>query len=368
MGHGERRRKGGPSLATRLTVAFSSLSPGGGTTRAVIVAPALHCGWLRTWATERGLSVVGETDDHEQVHVLINQCKANAVIVGPLPDQKSAVAWIASLRARIGDIEIVVPDVSTVNVPVDGLTAAAARKRIMQLIESKDIETVFQPVFELVTGEIRGIEALSRFPDPGDRSPRSWFEEAEMAGLGQELELAAIRRTLVAIKNLPSDWFVSVNLSTRTFAGAQFGGLLPDLAHAQIVVELTSQKWAPNDRPLRRAMLRSRDARVRVAVDDVGASARSLVRAFELRPDIVKVDPSLVHGIDARSEKQAVVRDLVSFASDTGTTLVAEGIERSGEVDMLIELGVTHGQGYFLAPPMSLAQLRELHAARHQPH
>ena len=303
--------------------------------------------------------MVGETDDQEQVHLLIAQCKANAVIVGPIADQKLAVAWIASLRARVGDIEVVVPDFFPLNGPVDPLTAAAARKRIKMLLDSNAIETVFQPVFDLATAEVRGVEALSRFPDHSDRSPLAWFEEAELAGLGQELEMAAVRRTLAAIKNLPSDWFVSVNLSSRTFAGPQFNGILADLANAQVVVELTSQKWAPDARPLRRAMLRSRDARVRVAVDDVGVSARSLVRAFELRPDIVKIDPSLVHNIDTAKAQQAVVSHLVSFAADTNTALVAEGIERSTEVDTLIELGVTHGQGFFLAPPMSMTELRE---------
>ena len=121
------RGRSGPSLATRLTVAFSSLAPGGGATRAVVVAPALHCGWLRNWATDRGLSVVGETDDQERVHILIAQCKANAVIVGPISDQRLAVAWIAGLRSRVGDIEIVVPDFSPLNGPVDALTAAAAQ-------------------------------------------------------------------------------------------------------------------------------------------------------------------------------------------------------------------------------------------------
>ena len=111
------RGRNGPSLATRLTVAFSSLAPGGGATRAVIVAPALHCGWLRNWATDRGLSVVGETDDQEQVHILVGQCKANAVVVGPISDQKLAVAWITSLRARVGDIEIVVPDFTPLHGP-----------------------------------------------------------------------------------------------------------------------------------------------------------------------------------------------------------------------------------------------------------
>ena len=131
------RGRNGPTLATRLTVAFSSLAPGGGATRAVIVAPALHCGWLRNWGTDRGLSVVGETDDPAQAHVLLGQCKANAVIVGPISDQKSAVVWIASLRARVGDIEIVVPDFFPLSGPVDALTAAAARKRVRMSARSR---------------------------------------------------------------------------------------------------------------------------------------------------------------------------------------------------------------------------------------
>jgi EAL domain-containing protein (putative c-di-GMP-specific phosphodiesterase class I) len=351
----------GPTVATRLTVAFSLPSSG---KRAVLLAPPLQRGWLRSWASERGYAVAGETDDESHVDGLIRQCKADAVVVGPLHDGRSAVAAVAALRARLNDIEIVVPDIVPIAGEVDGLTAGSARLRIMELIEHGGIEPVFQPVFDLATNEIKGIEALSRFPEPDGRSASSWFDEAELVGLGQELEVAAIKAALAEISDLPKDWFVSVNMSSRTFAGSLFTGLLDDLSSGQVVVELTSQHWTDREQPLRRAMLRSRDARIRVAVDDVGATARSLVRAFELRPDIVKIDPSLVRGIDRSPSQQSVVGDLAAFAADASATLVAEGIERRAEIDVLLGLGVGLGQGYLLAPPMTLEHLRDFSARR----
>ena len=350
----------GPTVATRLTVAFSLPSSG---RRAVLLAPALQRGWLRNWAAERGYSVAGETDDETHVDRLVRQCKADAIIVGPLTDGRSAVAAVAALRSRL-DVEIVVPDVVPVPDEVDGLTAGHARARILELIERGGIEPVFQPIFNLASGDIRGIEALSRFPEPDGRSARSWFEEAELVGLGQELEVAAIKAALAEVGDLPKDWFVSVNMSSRTFAGALFTGLLDDMTSGQVVVELTSQHWMDREQPMRRAMMRSRDARVRVAVDDVGASARSLVRAFDLRPDIVKIDPSLVRGIDRSPSQQSVVKDLSSFATEAAATLVAEGIERKAEADELVRLGVELGQGYLLAPPMTLDHLREFASRR----
>ena len=88
------------------------------------------------------------------------------------------------------------------------------------------------------------------------------------------------------------------------------------------------------------------------------------MRAFDLRPDIVKIDPSLVRGIDRSPSQQSVVKDLSSFATEATATLVAEGIERKAEADELVRLGVELGQGYLLAPPMTLDHLREFASRR----
>ena len=96
-------------------------------------------------------------------------------------------------------------------------------------------------------------------------------------------------------------------------------------------------------------LLRARGARV--ALDDVGAGAQEFARLARLRPDVVKIDRSLVSGCSRDQGSAAVLRALVSYARDLRLTLCAEGVEDPADLRQLMALGVTHAQGYLLGRP-----------------
>ena len=86
-------------------------------------------------------------------------------------------------------------------------------------------------------------------------------------------------------------------------------------------------------------------------IDDVGAGYAGLQQILKLRPDILKLDMSLVRDVDLDPARRSLVAALVHFASETGARLVAEGIERLEEREALRTLGVDYGQGYLLGRP-----------------
>jgi EAL domain-containing protein (putative c-di-GMP-specific phosphodiesterase class I) len=86
-------------------------------------------------------------------------------------------------------------------------------------------------------------------------------------------------------------------------------------------------------------------------IDDAGAGFSSLKHVLRLHPDVIKLDLALTHDIDSDPVRRALAASLVAFAREIGATIVAEGIETHGELETLRALGVTHGQGYYLARP-----------------
>jgi EAL domain-containing protein (putative c-di-GMP-specific phosphodiesterase class I) len=141
-----------------------------------------------------------------------------------------------------------------------------------------------------------------------------------------------------------------VNVSARTITSERFLGGLPARLEG-VVVELCENT---DDVELGRvaeaaARLRSRGARI--ALDDVGAGAQEFARLSALRPDIVKIDRSLVSGCAHDRGKAALLRALVSYADEMGLSVCGEGVEDTGDLHQLTALGVTHAQGYLLGRP-----------------
>ena len=107
---------------------------------------------------------------------------------------------------------------------------------------------------------------------------------------------------------------------------------------------------------------------MRLAVDDAGAGFASLRHILRLAPDFIKLDRTLIDGIERDRSRQALAAGLISFADKIEATIIAEGIERSAEVDALTALGVDYGQGFFIARPAPLPlQHERLRGAPHTP-
>ena len=117
------------------------------------------------------------------------------------------------------------------------------------------------------------------------------------------------------------------------------------------MVELTEHQAVEDYFALGRALDELRTHRVRVAIDDVGSGFSSFRHVTRVNPEILKLDRSLVCGIDDDPVRQSLAAAIVAFAADVGAVVVSEGIESEAELACLRELAVGLGQGFFLGRP-----------------
>ncbi|MGC8498379.1 MAG: PAS domain S-box protein [Acidimicrobiales bacterium] len=227
------------------------------------------------------------------------------------------------------------------------------RAGVADIIASGRYHPVFQPIVELATGEVRGYEALTRFDD--GRSPDEHFAEATAAHLTTELELACASRALAEAAQLPGGGLLTVNLSPTSLLRPDTHALLTG-ASRELGVELTEHSAISDYSALRQILGGLPD--LRLLVDDAGAGYASMRHILELHPDIVKLDISLVRGIDQDEAKQALVAGMRRFAARTAMTLLAEGVETAAEAQVLEQLGVELAQGYHFSRPLPVAHWR----------
>ena len=224
-------------------------------------------------------------------------------------------------------------------------------RAIRRVLGGKGLTTVFQPLADLQTGAIVGLEALARFDVERWRAPEVAFREAAQVGLLVDLELAAIRAALREIHRLPPAAFLSLNLSPATAMSDGFMDVLLTAPGDRVVMEITEHAQVDDYAALNDALASLRRQKVRLAIDDAGAGFASLQHIIRLAPDFIKLDITLTRGIDEAPVRRALATALISFASEIGAAIIAEGIETRGEFDTLRALGVPFGQGFFLAPP-----------------
>jgi PAS domain S-box-containing protein len=225
-------------------------------------------------------------------------------------------------------------------------------ERIREVLRDESIETVFQPVLDLETGQAVALEALSRFPGDASLTPDRWFGEAWEVGLGIPLELLAVRRAARALPQLPDGVGLSVNASPPTVSADAF---LSSFDSAErITVELTEHLQIQDYRSFASALRPMRQAGGQVAIDDFGAGYASLRHILRLRPEWIKLDISLTERIDENPLAHAMASALASFAGEVGLHVVAEGIETEEELEALAEVGFRYGQGFYFGVPAPL--------------
>lgn len=243
-------------------------------------------------------------------------------------------------------------------------TLDETRARMAGVIENRAFSFHYQPIFTFAPYRLVGFEALCRFNGMPYRSPDQWFADAEAAGLGEALEMAAFEVALAALEHLPAPAFVSINAAPETILAGQMLERLGRFPLHRVVIEVTEHARVADYDALRAALAPLRAAGARLAVDDAGSGYASLQHIIQLQPDIIKLDIGLTRGLDADPARRALVAALGYFARETGAQIVAEGVETAAERAALEALGVTKGQGYLLGRPAPLAAAMEL-VARH---
>jgi EAL domain-containing protein (putative c-di-GMP-specific phosphodiesterase class I) len=227
--------------------------------------------------------------------------------------------------------------------------------RIRRLIRGDGLEVALQPIVDLASGEIVGAEALARFTDRDGQAiaTEDCFLDAHALGLGIELELAAVRLALASHDRLPEGLYLALNASPTLLAGDELIGMLAAHDRRPLVVELTEHHAVEDYFALGRALDDLRTHDIRVAIDDVGSGFSSFRHVTRVNPEILKLDRSLVCGIDDDPVRQSLAAAIVAFAADVGAVVVSEGIESESELACLRELAVGLGQGFFLGRPSS---------------
>ncbi|KQU07295.1 hypothetical protein ASG56_07140 [Rhodococcus sp. Leaf7] len=226
---------------------------------------------------------------------------------------------------------------------------------VAELIADGGPTIVFQPVLSVATGRIMGYEALSRFPS-GHGTTQSWFLDAAADGLQIPLELAAVRRAVAASRDLPADAFLAVNVSATTIVATDLVPILDEATTCRrVVVEITEHDLVSDYTALGAALDHLRDAGLSISVDDVGAGYSGLRQLVEIKPDVIKLDASIVRGIDTDDMRRAAASALTTFAAAIGAQCIYEGVETQKELDSARALGADMVQGFLVGRPQEIS-------------
>lgn len=231
--------------------------------------------------------------------------------------------------------------------------------QLNEIIDQRLLSALFQPIINLQSGDIIGYEGLIRGPsDSALHSPLNLFKVAWANNLTVRVEHLCRRVVLerFAELGLPGKLFLNVSPECLLQRDAKHGETL-DVIHQiginpeHVIIELTENQPTYDYDLLREAVMHYRGMGFRIAIDDLGEGFSSLRLWSELRPEYVKIDMHFVQGINRDPVKLQFVRSIQEIAEQSGTIVIAEGIETQAELLLIRDLGVACGQGYHIARP-----------------
>lgn len=231
-------------------------------------------------------------------------------------------------------------------------------EQIRRVLDEQLFYMVYQPIFHVGMRRIVGYEVLTRFTAEPLQPPDRWFNAAAGVGLQPELELAVIRRALADFRHFPEETYLSFNLSPQSILHDKVLNVFAAYPLERIVLEVTEHDSIDDYQIIARNLESLRKRGLRLAVDDAGAGYASFRHILKLKPDIIKLDRTLVAAIDTDDGIRALAAALIRFAEETGSKIVAEGVETVQELEVLRQLNVNKAQGYLLGHPSRLEKLQ----------
>jgi len=161
-----------------------------------------------------------------------------------------------------------------------------------------------------------------------------------------------MRFALQGLQSLPDDSYLTMNCSPQTILGGRLPALLAGNPPGRLVLEITEHAEVEDYDALHAQLQPLRAQGVRLAIDDAGAGYSSLRHILRLRPDMIKLDMSLVRDIDRDAERRALASAIIAFARETHKEVIAEGVETLAELEALKALQVDKVQGNLLSRPL----------------
>ncbi|WP_415758393.1 phosphodiesterase DibA [Pseudomonas sp. LT1P18] len=254
------------------------------------------------------------------------------------------------------------------------LTAHAQQRvetafELRRALEQQELRVYYQPVHDLNTSRLIGVEALVRWEHPqrGLVSPAEFIPIAERTGLIAEIDAWVMRQACEQM----CQWqqagvvlsFVAVNVSSRLFARRELFGQVAKVLHetgldpACLELEVTESAVMDDPEVALEQMHRLRELGVRLAIDDFGTGYSSLLRLKRMPVQKLKIDQGFVAGLPWDEDDAAIVRVIIALAQSMGMQVHAEGIEQVEQAGFLLEHGCDLGQGYWFGRPVPAGQL-----------
>lgn len=229
----------------------------------------------------------------------------------------------------------------------------------IDVINTKNIRTVFQPIVSLEDLSVMGYEALSRGPENTEmQNPELLLKCAEECDKSFELEWLFICKALEnsCHKKLGTKLFL--NIDPAIISSIKFRNLFNDkclekygIDFENIIFEITERNDIKNMNRFKDAINFYNSKNSKIAMDDVGSGYSGLNLLCNIKPQYLKLDNQLIRNIDKDKTKQALVTSMYDFSKVTNSILIAEGIETEDELRTLINIGIKYGQGYFIQRP-----------------
>ena len=245
----------------------------------------------------------------------------------------------------------------------DAETARRAhRQELLETILDQRIYSVYEPIVEVTTRTVFGYEALARGPERSRfHSPIALFTAAEEYDLVFELDCACRESGLRGAMDFPSGTKLFLNIRPTTIHDPSFreDRLIEtlekrQLAPSDVVFEISEQESIRSFGAFREMRDHYRRLGFQFALDDTGAGYAGLEELVEIEPDYIKIDRSMVSGVDQDPARQDVVSAILQLADKMGAQVIGEGLDTLEELEMLGRLGIRFGQGWLFGHPTPL--------------
>lgn len=241
---------------------------------------------------------------------------------------------------------------------------------LRRALAKDELRVFFQPVHDLFTARMVGVEALVRWQHPqrGLVPPGEFIPIAERTGLIAEIDAWVLREACLQMVQWQAQGrsleFVAVNISSRLFGQRELYRQVADVLHqtgldpALLELEVTESAVMEDPEVALEQLHRLRELGLNLAIDDFGTGYSSLLRLKRMPVQKLKIDQGFVAGLPLDDDDIAIVRVIIALARSMGMQVHAEGIEEAEQARFLLEQQCQLGQGYWFGRPVPAGDLR----------
>lgn len=288
--------------------------------------------------------------------------------------------WLARMAAFvvIGQITAYLCQHSRATL-LDRLAHRRFRNELQSAIELGQLRLVYQPIVDLHTGELAGVEALARWnhPTSGAVPPDVFVGNAERAGCVSTITHWALRQAAADVAGWRNATFlpesatfrIAINVSADDVLDPSFHDLVGEvldagLPNSWLCLEMTETAVVSDVRAVINELMALRLLGIRLAIDDFGTGESSLAYLQQFPIDVLKIDRMFVATLDHGFRGDVVARGVTAMATAMNMGTIAEGIETPAQALHMRDLGCELAQGYLFSPPVEAPELQNLLLSR----